>query len=373
MRRSGVLLVSASTGTGHVRAAEALRQALAGREPALTVRHVDLLELAPGWVRTLYGTGYEVVAARAPRLWKGIYRLTDGREDSARWGALARKLLFQEFRRLLVRRRWDAVVCTHFLPCQLAAGRPDLPPFSLVVTDFTLHRYWVQPGVRRYFTATDALAAELVARVPGARVTASGIPVAPGFGAGVTREEARGALGIEPARRVALVMGGGLGIGVEEAVEAALETTPPDALLLAVCGKNEAARARLEARGVAPERLRVHGFVRGIERMMAAADVVATKPGGLTTSETLAMGRPLVLIRPIPGAEEGNTRALAAEGAALAAQDPAALREAFGRVFTEPGLLPRLSAAARRLGRPDAALAIADAVLSERLVRAVAA
>jgi processive 1,2-diacylglycerol beta-glucosyltransferase len=366
MSQSGVLIVSASTGTGHHSAAEALREAFAQADPALHVEHVDLLTLAPRWVRGIYGTGFEMVAARAPRLWKGIYRLSDGAEqDRARWAPLARRLLFHEFRRLMTSRPWDVVLCTHFLPCQLAAGKADLPPFALVITDFTLHRYWVQPGVRRYFVATDALAADLRRRVRGARIDASGIPIRPGFAAAAPREEARAALGLAPDRPVALVIGGGLGIGVEEAALCAMEAARPDAQIVAICGRNEEARARLQALGVSGGRLRVLGYERGIERWFAAADLVATKPGGLTTSEALALGKPLLLTRPIPGAEEGNTRALTAAGAALAGRAAPEMRAAFARVFTEPGLLERLSAIAARLGRPHAARTIVDAVRSE--------
>ena len=374
MHPSAVLIVSASTGTGHARAAAALHEALLERDPALRVEHVDLLELAPRWVRAAYGSGYELVVARAPWLWERIYRRTDGGDgDRARWGPLAQRLLFREFRRLLLSAPWRLCLCTHFLPCQLAAGRPGLPPFALAVTDFTLHRWWVQPGVRRYFVATGALAAELRPRVRGARVDATGIPVAGGFAAAPPREEARAQLGLDAARRTVLVMGGGLGLGMEEMVDAVLAADVRDVQVVAVCGRNAEARARLEALGLPPERLRACGYVHGVERYLAAADVVVTKPGGLTASEALAVGRPLLLTRPIPGQEVGNTRALAAAGAALAAPDGRALRGALEEVFGAPGLLAGLADAARRFGRPGSASAVAEAVRAEYLWEAEAA
>lgn len=372
MSRPAVLVVSASCGTGHASAGNALRQALLERDPSLRVEHVDLLELAPRWVRATYGTGYERVAARAPWLWDHVYRRTDGDADDSRWGPLAHRLVFREFRRLLRTGDWGLCLCTHFLPCQLAAGRPGLPPFALVVTDFALHRVWVQPGVHRYFVATDAVRADLRRRrVRGARVQVSGIPISPAFAAAPAQAEARAALGLDPGRPVALVMGGGLGLGVEEATDAAVAACPEGVQVVAVCGRNEEARARLEARGLPRERLRVEGYTSGMERWLSAADLVATKPGGLTSSETLALGRPLLLTRPIPGAEEGNTRALVAAGAALAGQDSASLRDAFRRVWTEEGLLERLAAAARRVGRPDAAQTVASTVRREYLTGAV--
>jgi len=363
----GVLLLSASTGTGHLSAADALHAAFADADPGLRVEHVDLLTLAPPWVRAFYGAGFELVAARAPALWKGIYRFTDGdAHDRAHWGPLAHRLLFRAFRRLLGSHPWSACLCTHFLPCQLAAGRPGLPPFALAITDFTLHRIWVQPGVRRYFVATETLAGELRARVR-AGVEATGIPIDPAIARVPARAEARSEWGLHPERPVALVAGGGLGIGVEEAAGAALAACAPDATVVVVCGRNEAARARLESLAMPPERLRVLGYVRGLPSLMSAADVVATKAGGLSVSEALALGRPLLLTRPIPGAEEGNTRALEREGAALAGRTAGEMRAAFRRVFTEPGLLPRLAGTAAALGRPASARAVVDSVRSAYL------
>jgi processive 1,2-diacylglycerol beta-glucosyltransferase len=366
MDRPGVLIVSASTGTGHLRAAEALRTAFAELDPALRVEHVDLLTLAPRWVRALYGAGFEMIAARAPRVWKGIYHLTDGvDQDRARWAPVARRILFRAFHDLVLARPWSACLCAHFLPCQLAAGRPGWPPFALAITDFTLHRVWVQPGVRRYFVATDALADELRPRARGAAVEATGIPIDPAVARVPGWADARAEWGLHPERPVALVAGGGLGIGVEEAVFAALDGADPAATIVAVCGKNDAARARLEVLRLPPERLRVLGYVRGLPSLMSAADVVATKAGGLSVSEALALGRPLLLTRPIPGAEEGNTRALERSGAALAGRSKGEMTAAFARVFSEPGLLPRLSAAATELGRPFSARSVAESVRRE--------
>lgn len=153
---------------------------------------------------------------------------------------------------------------------------------------------------------------------------------------------------------------------------AALAATAPGVQLLAVCGRNDAARFRLDSARVADERLRVYGHVRGMEQYLAAADVVVGKPGGLTVSETLALGKPLLLTRAIPGAEEENTRAVVAEGAALCAPTQEALRQQLRRLFAEPGLLEGLSAAARRIGRPHAADAIARCVERDYLHRAAA-
>lgn len=369
--RPGVLIVSASAGTGHLRAAEAVRQAFVESAPEIRTEHVDVLELAPSWVRSFYGGGFEALAAHAPWLWRELYERTDGSHTSeGRWGSLARRVLFREFSRLLAGGDWRFVLCTHFLPGQLMAGRAGAPPFGSVVTDYTLHRYWVQPGVERYFVATESLASELRGRVPGVRVDATGIPVARQFGESLSVEAARTELGLGGEGPLALVIGGGMGLGIEETVAAALQAAVPGLRVVAICGRNEAARARLSALGLAPERLRVLGFVSGIERYLAAADLVVTKPGGLTTSEALALGRPLLLTCPIPGQEEGNVRTLTAAGAALAAPDSEAVRAALEYALGEPRVLAGLATSALRIGRPDAAARVAEAVRREYLMTA---
>ena len=364
-----LLIVSASTGTGHARAAEALRAAALCDGRWRSVEHVDLLDLSPRWVRAAYGDGYELLASRAPWLWREVYRRTDSPAgDLARWGPVAQRLLFREFRGLLQSRAWSSCLCTHFLPGQLAAGTPGLPPFALVITDLTLHRFWAQPRVQRYFVGCDALAEEVGARVPRAQVSVTGIPVAPRFAAAPSRSAARLVLGLRDDRPVVLVMGGGLGLGVEETVGAVAQAPVDGLQVLAICGRNREAATRLRASGLLGERLRTFDYVHDVELYLAAADLVVTKPGGLTTSEALALGRPLLLTRPVPGQEEGNTRVLCGAGAAVEALHPDAVSTAVAEILQAPARLAELSANAERLGRPRAAAAVVDAIHRETVV-----
>lgn len=367
--RDPVLIVSASAGAGHGRAGEALKAAF---EVAGTpADHIDVLGLAPRWVRVAYGGGFKLLAARAPRIWRGIYVLSDGPAvDAARWGPIANRILFRAFRRLLAAGRWRYGLCTHFLPTQLAAGSAGTPPFALVMTDFTLHRYWVQPRVRDYFVPVQAAARGIRRRLPRANVTVTGIPVASRFAA-VDRASARASFGLDQDQPVVLVMGGGFGLGVDGTAEAALAAPVAGMHVFAICGGNAAASLRLEAQAAVDPRLSVWGHVDDVERFMAAADVVVTKPGGLTTSEALAVGRPMVVTRPLPGHEEANARLLVDSGAALAAADVAEVTAALTRILDAPAMRARMADAAALAGRPHAADRIVRVVqqrLRQRLV-----
>ncbi|MGH7551974.1 MAG: MGDG synthase family glycosyltransferase, partial [Longimicrobiales bacterium] len=284
----------------------------------------------------------------------------------------AARVLFREFRRLLLSRTWRCCVCTHFLPSQLAAGRPGLPPFVQVMTDFVLHRYWVQPRVRDHFVAGPDIARDLAGRILAVRVQATGIPISPVFERPLQAAEARTEWGLDCARPVALVMGGGLGLGVETAAVASLAADVPGLQIVAVTGRNTAAKARLERLGVPADLLRVLGYVQGMERLLPAADVVVTKPGGLTTSEALAVGKPLILTRPIPGHEAANLEFLRSRGVALAAPRDSELTVVLARFFREPALQQSLASTARAMGAPGAARRIARAVRRRHMLEAAA-
>src|SRR5690606_1160054 len=114
------------------------------------------------------------------------------------------------------------------------------------------------------------------------------------------------------------------------------------------------------------------GYASDVATLIAAADVVVTKPGGLTCSETLAIGRPLVLTRAIPGHEEANVRYLCARGAALAAQSPRAIGAALRNLLLDPSVLAAYTARALDTGTRNAARTIVDSV-SQRIARRTAA
>lgn len=147
-------------------------------------------------------------------------------------------------------------------------------------------------------------------------------------------------------------MSGGLGLGIEDRVRSALDATGARVQLLAVCSHNQKAREALSRVDPMGKRLRVPGYVRDVPTLMAASDLVVTKPGGLTISEALAVGRPLLLTRALPGHEAGNARRLAEIGAAAVSETPSKLAS----------VLRSLASAARAMGRPGATSRVAAAV-----------
>jgi len=184
------------------------------------------------------------------------------------------------------------------------------------------------------------------------------------FAAAAPRAECARELGLRPDRMTAMVMTGGAGLASAGAMVERLLRLPGDLQVVAVAGRNADLLARYEALARQhPGRLVALGFTKTIERVMAASDLCITKPGGLSTSECLALGLPMLLISPIPGQEERNAQYLLEQGAAWLAVDELALDWRMQQLLRAPEVLARLRARALALGRPQAASQVLQAVL----------
>ncbi len=367
-----VLLLSVSAGAGHVRAAEALRSTAATTHPGLVVEHLDVMEVVPRLFKRLYADSYLGLINRHPAFWGYLYHASDRSKPDGALTRLREALERLNTRKLVERIRELApkvIICTHFLPAQLIArlrrlGQFDTPTW-VVVTDFDIHLLWVREGLSGYCVASEEVAWRLRERGIGdTPVHVTGIPIDPAFSHPPQRESCARELGLDPNRRIILLMSGGHGVGNLEQIAERILDIPGDHQILAMAGRNADLLARLSALAAAqPGRLVAVGFTRTPERLMACADVAVGKPGGLSTSECLALGLPMVIVSPIPGQEERNSDHLLEHGAALKAHDAAGLEHRIRRLLSEPSLLPRLAAGARASGRPTAAKSILSTVL----------
>lgn len=368
-----LLILSVSAGAGHVRAAEALRAAAARSHPALRVEHLDVMEVVPRLFKRLYADSYLGIINRHPAFWGYLYHSSDRAKPDGVITRLRQALERLNTRALVKRIRELAprrIVCTHFLPAQLLArlrrlGELDTPTW-VVVTDFDVHLLWVHQGLSGYCVASAEVAARLAERGIGdTPVRVTGIPIDPAFANPPERAVCARELGLDPQRRTILLMSGGHGVGDLASIAGRILAIPGDHQVLAMAGRNAQLLAALQALAAThPGRLVAAGFTRTPERLLACADLAVGKPGGLSTSECLALGLPMIVVAPIPGQEERNSDHLLEHGAALKAHDAAGLEFRVRRILAEPDLLPRLAANARAGGRPGAADAVLAAALA---------
>jgi processive 1,2-diacylglycerol beta-glucosyltransferase len=373
-RKPRVLLLSASSGAGHVRASQALEKAFRARGDC-TVAHVDALAHVSKLFQRMYDKAYINMVRRAPELMGLLYERTDQPWRHPRPRLALDRLNTQPMIRMLKREQPDLCIATHFLPAEILAwliARKKLAArHAIVVTDYDVHALWLCRTVDRYYLALPE-SAEYLARIgiPREKLRVTGIPVDPVFEKPVSQGEARRKFGLDDEARVLLVAAGGYGLGPVEQLVSDLLALGRPWQIVGIAGKAEKLRKRLEevakrAGKLAGGRLRLVpvGFTNEMDQYMAAADLLIGKAGGLTTSEALARGLPMALVEPIPGQEARNADDLLEAGTAMRCNNLPAAAWKIAMLMDQPERLAGMKRAANQMARPEAARRIVEDAL----------
>jgi len=366
-----ILIATVTAGAGHLQAASALQEAWRDLRPRDEIEVLDVLDFTPKLYRKVYVDTYLKLVERAPDLWAHMFKKTDDPEYLRKLkrvrGALS-QLTTTKFVSRVERFKPEIVFCTHYMPSEIVGrlrvegGTSATPLVASVVTDFEAHALWMQPGVDLYFVAAEETKARLVARgLKADRIVVTGIPISARFSKSLDAAAIRKQLGIRDDLPVLLVLGGGFGMGPVTRIFRELNRVPMSMHILIVCGRNDELR-REAAVTDSRHPARVFGFVDNMQELMAVSHLVITKPGGLTTSEALALGKPLFILDPIPGQEAANSDFLLENGAAAKANRVEDLPFRVEKLFAARKL-EELASNARKLGRPNAAPEICREVL----------
>ena len=370
-----VLLLSASAGAGHVRAAEAIEKAFQQLDDSESreVRHFDVLNYTNKVFRHLYSKAYIDLVNKMPEVPGWVYDKLDKPWKNERRRLALDKLNTRPFVKLLREYQPDLIVCTHFLPAEIVSWLKAKERLSsrqvIIVTDFDVHAMWLVHHYERYFVAVDESRAYLEALgIPAAKITVSGIPIDPVFAVTKDKHEMRAKHGLEPDRTTILLSAGGFGVGSVDVLVDAVMGLQQRAQIVAICGRNEELLKRLtklaaRTKADAKVTLKPFGYTREMDELMTASDLVLGKPGGLTTSEALAKGLVFVIVNPIPGQEERNSDHLLEGVAAIRCNNMPTLSYKLDRLLGDAPRFKTMQANARRMGRPNAAKDIVEAIV----------
>jgi processive 1,2-diacylglycerol beta-glucosyltransferase len=365
-----ILIATVTAGAGHLAAAAALDEAWRAFRPEDVVERIDLVKFFSPLHRKIHADGYVKLVEHAPEIWGMMFGKTDHVEVAQKLSRLKR--LFPgksrgRFTRLVENFAPDIALCTHYLPLDAfahmrrhrreAAGKAPL--VVSIVTDFEAHALWMEPCVDLYCVATEATKARLVARGAAAEdVVATGIPIAAKFSSAPDAKAVRRTLGLRDDQPVLLVLSGGFGMGPIADILAQLDKVERPFQTVVVTGRNEELRRDLAAQD-RKHPTHVLGYASNMHELIAVSDLIISKPGGLTTSEVLALGKPLFILNPIPGQEAANSDFLLEHGASAKVNRvedlPYRLEQLLGSKK-----LGEMARAARKLGRPGAARAVCE-------------
>jgi 1,2-diacylglycerol 3-beta-galactosyltransferase len=365
-KKPHIVFYFSDTGGGHRSAAEAIIEALhLEYGQAFSAEMVDFYkDYAPPPFHRMPEIYPDLV--KAPRLWQASFYATDGRARVRALTASMWPIARVAARKLVRDHPADLIVTVHPMANSLAlkALGPNRPPFYTVVTDMvTTHALWFDARADIIFVPTEMANQRAVSyHMPPEKLEVVGMPVADRYCTPSREKQSlRQELGWPSDKPVALLVGGGDGMGPLGRMARAIDESGLDVALVIVCGRNRKLQRVLEAQTWENPTF-VYGFTREMPEFMRAADVIVTKAGPGTIAEALNAHLPIILYAKIPGQEDGNVTFVESEGAGVWAPKPQMVIRTLTRWLSKPAERERVIANARRIARPDAARHIARVI-----------
>jgi processive 1,2-diacylglycerol beta-glucosyltransferase len=366
-----LLVLSASYGEGHQQAAYAVRDVLAHKSPQTQVQVMDYMRAVHPVLDSVAKYCYLKSVRFAPALYGWFYKGTMQIPPQSIIQRQLNSLGIDDLAEKLATFQPDVVLATFPTPAGVVSllkqqGRTNVP-LATVITDHAVHSQWIHPHTDMYFVGSDYVRKGLVARgIDGDAIRVSGIPVRPQFLADIDKAAVRAKYGLRPDIPTVLLMGGAYGVlGDIHQICEELFSYPRPVQVLVVTGRNEKMRAQLDASVKnATNTVRVFGFVKEVYELMAVADLMLTKAGGLTISEALAMQVPMLLYRPIPGQEVQNAKFLVRSGVAVLARNRKEVSEhLYELLVNHPEKREIMRSKALKVRKLDAAEEIANGII----------
>ena len=370
-----VLIMTASTGGGHNRAAKAIIEELEKRTfngEEIECKIIDSFKLVNQAVDKVISEGYEMSAKYTPYAYGKMYNLSDKKFFSInefKNNPLS-LLMARKFKKMIMEELPDLIIGTHAFPLvalsklkkgargeelegdfnEFVARSQDeiynFPPLISVLTDYTAHSTYLQDEID-YYICGDEYVKELLIEdgIPEEKIKPFGIPVEKSFMESRPREEVLTELGLDPEKKTVLLMGGSFGAGNIKGTLDDLSEIDRDFQILVITGRNEHLKTALEERVAGYDTsidIRIIGFTNIMNDILPAIDILVTKPGGLTTTEALLKSVPMVIPYYIPGQEGENLDFLTNCGVAIRTTNKFSIKSVIKVLLDNPDRLERM-------------------------------
>lgn len=327
MQNKKILLISVSTGSGHVRAAQAIERTAKAKFPEIEVTHINMMDYVSLPVKNTILDSYSLLATQLPEVWGFFYKKTNKLKMSKyaqKMAGLLNMVNAGRFYNYIKKTQPDIIVCTHFLPMHALSTMTYQPKTAIILTDYDNHYFQTLSNVNHYFVPTEKIKWRMVYMgIPKENITISGIPVDPVFYENKPIEKLREQYKTSENEQNILVLSGGQGLIDTEQIISTLFKSVKNLHIFAISGNNDKLRRKLEKLSP-PENIKLTalGWTDKMDEYMRIADIIITKPGGLTTTECITLKKPIIAISPIPGQEEYNTEYILENNFGVVARTP---------------------------------------------------
>ncbi|OIO38572.1 MAG: hypothetical protein AUJ71_02830 [Candidatus Omnitrophica bacterium CG1_02_49_16] len=371
-RPKKILVLYASAGHGHEKAAKAVAEAcraLSGAPDAVKI--IDTIQWAPAFYGNFYRRSYLTLIQHTPWLWGLLYYGLDQGwiYGWMRWvRRVVNSITARKLKQLIIHENPDVIVTAHFMSTEVAShlkqsGQTNAKIIN-VITDYLPHHIWLGKCVDIYAVALQETKAHLIRwGVTAEKIRVVGIPVEKKFLSRLPALEARKKLSLDPKAFTVLITSGGAGIGSMKNIVKRLLGLKKSIQILVVCGTNQELRDVLSASAKENALLKPLGFVNNMDECMAASDIVIGKGGGLTVAESLSQGKPMILFQSIPGQEARNAACIQKYKAGLVANSPEEVVRQVIKLLESPAAMEAVKKSANEMYIPDSAARIARLAL----------
>ena len=361
-----ILILYATAGIGHKKAAIAIKDAF--KRKGVDVFFEDVLNHTNKFFKFSYNATYLFLVRYLPTIWGFFYYILDIPWIYAICRPFRRLTNYMNSKNLvkyLLQIKPDIVITTHFMPVEVIAHLKKKNIFETklitIVTDYESHIFWLSKYVDYYIVASDYTKEDLIKRgIPANKVKPYGIPCAKTFSVIRSPREVKQKIGLDPDKNTIFILGGGFGVGPIRRIVLYLDKSKADFQGIVVCGYNKKLfNAVSEIGKSSAHKFMTYGFVNNVDELMAASDILVSKPGGITVTEALNAALPMIVIHPIPGQEMRNYKFLEKNGAVLKIETPKEILNAVEEIFGS-GRLKILKENARKIRLTGSAERVAD-------------
>lgn len=366
MSGKNIVIVTASIGSGHSKAANAIAEAVKEKYPDNKIHIVDFVSNETGYINTFVKDIYLKLLDYTPNIYEYFYKFSAGTFNGSKIQSIFAMAMKKEMKEIVEKYQADMLICTHPFPCGAASllkanGVVNIPIIA-IITDFCFHQFWLYSNMDIYFVANENIKNDLVKHgIPEEKIKITGIPIGLNFTHQENREELLKKLKLSPDKPILLIMGGGLGLGHVMDALSELERLKIDLQILVVTGANVSLWSEVnEFAQKSHHKIQVWGYSHNVQELMSVATILISKPGALTISEALASGLPMILHNPIPGPEVENAKFVAEQGAAVWVEYEETLSAVVREMISDKTILPRLIRGCKKLAKPYAAEIIVD-------------
>ncbi len=365
-----ILLMYITKVSGHRQATVAIQKTLKNILPDAEIMSINGFEYTYPILEKVVNKAYMGVIKRAPQIWDKMYDNPKLVKRSKLIKEFLNKKSHKKLHQLFETFNPDTVICTQAFPCGMVADYKTTHQCSFnligVLTDFAPHAYWLNPGVDYYIVPSeDARKRFIQLGIAQDSIKVFGIPIRMKFAEKLNKQEAAEKLGLDPQVATVLIMGGGQGLGPIKKVVQSLIKLPKPIQLIVIAGVNIKLMDWLKKlQSKTDRKLLIYDYANNVHELMDASALIITKPGGMTTSESLTKGLPMIIVNPIPGQEMHNTDFLMNKGIALRVDDVDDIAQQVSDLLASPQRLSSMSKAAYQHGKPYAAKDIAELVVS---------